>query len=59
MFEGNVEKIEDKIDEQQCFGAVLRLGNYFNNISELSQLSSFVRGKVWNVSQLGHSNMKK
>ena len=45
MFEGNIEKIEDKIDEQQCFGAVVRLGNYFNNISELSQLSSFVRGK--------------
>ena len=46
MFEENIDKVEDKIDEQQCFGAVLRLGSYFNNLTELTQLSSYVRGKI-------------
>ena len=44
MFEGDVDNIEDKIDEQQCSGAVIQLGNYFNNLTELSQISSYVRG---------------
>lgn len=46
MFEDSIDQLEDKIDEQQCFGAVLRLGSYFNNITELFQLASYIRGKL-------------
>ena len=46
MFEDNADNIEDKIDEQQCSGAVVRLGSYFNNITELLQLSAYIRGNV-------------
>ena len=46
MFEDNVDNIEEKMDEQQCSGAVVRLGSYFNNITELLQLSAYIRGNV-------------
>jgi len=45
MFEDNVDNIEEKMDEQQCSGAVVRLGSYFNNITELLQLSEYIRDK--------------
>ena len=45
MFNDKVDDMEDRIEEQICSGAVLRLGSYFNSLTELFQSASFLKGK--------------
>ena len=40
----NVDLIEDQIENQACNAAVVRLGNYFSNLTELGQLSQLLKG---------------
>ncbi len=44
LFSENVDLIEDFIENQTCNGAVVRLGSYSNNLTELDELTSYIKG---------------
>eukprot|EP00794_Sanderia_malayensis_P000123 gene123-734_t len=39
----NVDLLDDRIEDQTCNGVVIRLGSYFNNLTELREISSRIK----------------
>eukprot|EP00112_Aurelia_sp_Birch-Aquarium-sp1_P001548 Seg1167.4 transcript_id=Seg1167.4/GoldUCD/mRNA.D3Y31 product=Enolase protein_id=Seg1167.4/GoldUCD/D3Y31 len=49
LFEENIDNIGDKMEDQLCNGAVLRVGNYFSNLTELVKLSSQLKDNGFGI----------
>ena len=50
MFEDNVNIMEDRVEDKACNSSVLRLGSLFNNITEMVQITKFLKGVFVNNS---------